>query len=438
MRSNLVDYINDITGDSLGEGPRRCPHPDHDDNHPSFSITGDKFNCSSHSNSGGSGPGDKFGGTGKVSFAMQYFGFGKDEALRHVRDWEERNGVSASKAALAPKSVFDGDEIRIMQDIADSADKAPPAPQTELKSPATPQVLVARACRSYHMDLLSNDRAMDYLDQRGVTGASVEDYRLGFARSEGAVDFINRMGLGEDQYAEGRLHGCGLLAVGKRAYIYFKDRIMFPLEGSRGLAGFTARDITERSQVRYKLSPKNNSLGSASDFLFGLRVASDRINADESRRLTVVEGVIDAIKLDQAGIAAVAVQGKSISAKQMEMIFTLTHRVDFCFDGDDAGRDAMRSLFVRILPTMRDSNDIRFVSLPKGEDPDMLITGGRWVAGESMRDVVIRMCGMCETEEAAAIVGKIRRAGGFKDSMQKAVGERLEDLDADHYMYRRR
>ena len=54
-------------------------------------------------------------------------------------------------------------------------------------------------------------------------------------------------------------------------------------------------------------------------------------------------------------------------------MFRLTDYVDFCFDGDRAGKAAAWRALETALPHIREGRQIRFIFLPEGDDPDSFV-----------------------------------------------------------------
>ena len=98
----------------------------------------------------------------------------------------------------------------------------------------------------------------------------------------------------------------------------------------------------------------------------------------QARRLIVVEGYMDVIALDRAGIAeAVAPNGTAVTEAQLERMWRLDGQ-PICFDGDAAGQKAAVRAALRALPHLAPERTLRFVALPSGQDPDDLVrTGGK-------------------------------------------------------------
>jgi DNA primase len=92
------------------------------------------------------------------------------------------------------------------------------------------------------------------------------------------------------------------------------------------------------------------------------------------KRLVVVEGYMDVVRLHQAGIAyAVATLGTATTPEHLKRIFRLVNEVVFAFDGDRAGRAAAWRALQNTLPEAREGREIRFLFLPEGADPDSLV-----------------------------------------------------------------
>jgi DNA primase len=69
----------------------------------------------------------------------------------------------------------------------------------------------------------------------------------------------------------------------------------------------------------------------------------------------------------------VATLGTATTAEHLERLFRVSRELVFCFDGDQAGRDAAWKALKVALPLAREGREIRFLFLPQGEDPDTLV-----------------------------------------------------------------
>jgi DNA primase len=161
---------------------------------------------------------------------------------------------------------------------------------------------------------------------------------------------------------------------GERAagfYDRFRDRLMFPIRDSRGrVIGFGGR-IIDQGEPKYLNSPETPLFHKGRE-LYGLYEA--RQARADFKRLMIVEGYMDVVRLHQAGITyAVATLGTATTQEHLNKIFRLTSEVVFCFDGDRAGRQAAWRALDNSLPLARDGRELKFMFLPEGHDPDTLV-----------------------------------------------------------------
>src|SRR5206468_6430526 len=104
-----------------------------------------------------------------------------------------------------------------------------------------------------------------------------------------------------------------------------------------------------------------------------------------ARRLIVVEGYMDVIALDRAGISeVVAPNGTAVTEAQLERMWRLDPAPILCFDGDSAGRKAAVRATMRALPHIGPERTLRFVELPPGQDPDDVVRAGGREAFEAL------------------------------------------------------
>src|SRR5690606_37408441 len=103
--------------------------------------------------------------------------------------------------------------------------------------------------------------------------------------------------------------------------------------------------------------------------LYGLFEARRKLRKIE--RFLLVEGYMDVIALAQSGIHySVATLGTATSASHLRVLFKHASEIVFCFDGDNAGREAAWRALQQCLPLLEDGRGVRFPFLPEGQDPD--------------------------------------------------------------------
>ncbi|AHK79289.1 DNA primase [Ectothiorhodospira haloalkaliphila] len=233
------------------------------------------------------------------------------------------------------------------------------------------RLIAAQEAAAEHFinNLRRHPPAVDYLKQRGLTGAIARDYRLGFA-PDTWDDLIQAI---SGRFNEEELQAAGLTSrkEGGRPFDRFRGRIMFPIRDQRGrTVGFGGR-LLSPGEPKYLNTPETPVFHKGQQ-LYGLyeaRKATPRLE-----ELLVVEGYMDVIALAQFGLRnAVATLGTATTRDHLERLFRVVSRVVFCFDGDAAGGKAAWRALEQALPTVRDGREVRFLFLPQGEDPDTLI-----------------------------------------------------------------
>jgi DNA primase len=88
------------------------------------------------------------------------------------------------------------------------------------------------------------------------------------------------------------------------------------------------------------------------------------------RRVVIVEGFFDCLKLRAAGFPCVALMGSSMSKAQEELIVRHFKVACILLDGDDAGRDGAMDCLTRLGRQMW----TWAAPMPDGKQPDMLST----------------------------------------------------------------
>lgn len=208
-------------------------------------------------------------------------------------------------------------------------------------------------------------RAVGYLKARGVSGEVARDFLLGYAPDK--WDALTA------RFSREELIEAGMLVVRDdgKAYDRFRGRLMFPIRDKRKrVVGFGGR-VLDDSLPKYLNSPET-AVFSKSKELYGLYELLEKNNRPE--RILIVEGYMDVITLAQFGISnAVAALGTATSKAQIDLLFRFTSELVFCFDGDNAGRQAAWKATEVALPCLRDGRQVKIMLLPQGQDPDSLL-----------------------------------------------------------------
>ncbi|ADG11967.1 DNA primase [Caulobacter segnis] len=216
--------------------------------------------------------------------------------------------------------------------------------------------------------------ARAYLEKRGLPESEWSRFRIGFAPN-------NRTGLKDYLIAKGAKPGdlvdAGVLIApedGGQPYDRFRDRIIFPIADSRGkVVSFGGRAMDPAARAKYLNGPET-SLFHKGRVLYGLFEARKILHAGQSGGekppMVVVEGYMDVIACQRAGIPAVAAMGTALTEEQMEGLWRLHPTPTLCFDGDKAGRRAADRAIDRALPLLKPGRSFLFSMPVGGKDPD--------------------------------------------------------------------
>ncbi|SOC54759.1 DNA primase [Chromohalobacter canadensis] len=313
-----------------------CPF--HQEKSPSFTVSAEKqfyhcFGCGVHGNA--------------LRFLMEFDHLRFPEAIEQL----------ASRLGL---------------DVPREGDDDPRAQQREQRREEAVNLLELSA--SFFRERLAmteGSDARDYLERRGLSEDVVREFGIGFApdRWEALKRHLGERGISDAVQIE-----YGLLVHREdsgRSYDRFRNRVMFPIRDWKGRTIAFGGRVLGDAKPKYLNSPETPVFHKGRE-LYGLyeaRQANSRLE-----RMLVVEGYMDVVALAQFGIRnACATLGTSLSEDHLQRLFRLVGEVVFCFDGDQAGRQAARRALETVLPSMIDGRQVRFLFLPEGEDPDTLV-----------------------------------------------------------------
>jgi DNA primase len=335
-RSDIVEIIGArVPLKKSGREFKACC-PFHSEKSPSFWVSPDKqfyhcFGCGAH-------------GT-VVGFLMQYEKLGFLDAMA---DLAQRAGIELPREAQGARDPGSADLHEVM----------------------------ARASRFYEQNLADSARGQEYLRVRGVDAPTAAKFSLGYAPDSWNA-LLNRFGAQDEERRQ--LSQAGLIIErdtrgGERStgyYDRFRDRLIFPIRDSRGRVLAFGGRVIDQGEPKYLNSPETPLFHKGRE-LYGLYEAR-QAHAD-FKRLMIVEGYMDVVRLHQSGITyAVATLGTATTQEHLNKIFRITSEVVFCFDGDRAGRQAAWRALENALPLARDGRELKFLFLPEGHDPDTLV-----------------------------------------------------------------
>ncbi len=213
--------------------------------------------------------------------------------------------------------------------------------------------------------------AREYLAARGLPKTEWSRFRLGYAPAARTAlkDYLVAKGARPAELVE-----AGLLIApedGAAPYDRFRDRILFPIHDGRGrIVSFGGRALDPAARAKYLNGP-DTPLFDKGRVLYGLFEARRLLHAaGEAAPLVVVEGYLDVIACQRAGLAAAAPMGTSLTESQMELLWRLHPEPTLAFDADAAGLAAASRVIDRALPLLGPGRSFAFALLDGGKDPD--------------------------------------------------------------------
>ena len=245
------------------------------------------------------------------------------------------------------------------------------------------------ATKFYHKKLLANERALEYLEKRGVGEVAIGNFFLGLAPNS---NFELKEHLREKGYTNDEMYKAGLLYEKNGDFLdRFKNRIIIPImDVNSNTIAFGARAIMEGQNPKYLNSP-DSSIYNKSNVLFGLNRAKDYIKQEDS--VIIMEGYFDVISAHVAGVQnAVASCGTALTPQHIKLIarYSPSRKIYLAFDSDSAGQKATKAgaeVIKNIFSSLGDIKqydssysdnsdsvcEIRVVSQVGGKDPDEFI-----------------------------------------------------------------
>ncbi|PTQ89017.1 DNA primase [Agitococcus lubricus] len=330
-RTDIVDVISaQVKLKKTGKNYSACC-PFHHEKTPSFSVNRDKqfyhcFGCGASGNA--------------LSFVMQY----------ERREFIDGLEYLAHKVGLSLPETSQQQEHISRQPLYD----------------------ILEAAAQFYEQQLSNspqrEKAISYLQGRGITGQTAKAWRLGYAPA-GWDNLFNA--LADSPEKQQLLVDVGLIVHKPERNSYYdalRDRIIFPIRDVRGRVIAFGGRVLDDSKPKYLNSPESPVFHKGEE-LYGLY---EYKQAKQNRQqVMVVEGYMDVIAVHQAGLPiAVATLGTATSTTHIDKIFRTVPDLVFCFDGDNAGRKAAWRALESSLPALKEGVSASFLFLPDEHDPD--------------------------------------------------------------------
>lgn len=282
-----------------------CVCPFHDDHNPSMSISVDKqiykcFVC---------------GAGGNVfSFVKDYEKISFNEAVSRLAD---KAGIKLDDSFTSSKSTIDP-KIQAYYDV------------------------LAEYLRFIRYNLASDmgNSAKTYLSKRGLSSEVIDKFEIGYnPMGSSGVDFLLAKGYTLEQCSStnvARVNEFGTKDV-------FEGRVIFPIHNSNGdVCGFSARSLEANPQSKY-INTAETVIYQKGHLLYNYHRAKADIKKQQS--VILVEGVMDAIAYDRAGLShVVASLGTALTLDQSRLLKNVSQNVILSYDSDEAGQMATHKL----------------------------------------------------------------------------------------------
>lgn len=220
------------------------------------------------------------------------------------------------------------------------------------------------AGRFFYQTLVSPEgrAGLDYFRGRGLDGATIRRFGLGYAPESGfgLVNHLRKKG-----YTQEELTQADVARISQKGNLYdrYRGRVMFPIFDLRGnVVAFGGRVLTDE-KPKY-INTSDTPVYHKSAGLFAMNLAKNT----DSRQLILAEGYMDVIALHRAGFEnAIASLGTSLTEEQARILKRYADEVVICYDSDGAGQKATQ----RAIPMLREAGlRVRVVTVPGGKDPD--------------------------------------------------------------------
>ncbi len=215
--------------------------------------------------------------------------------------------------------------------------------------------------------------ARQYLQSRNINDEIVQQFQFGFAPDR--WDMIEAWGRKQHIDPED-LEAAGLLVKSDRPgaspyYDRFRNRLMIPIRDEQGRPiAFTGRVLVKSEQAAKYVNSPETLLFQKNRVLFALDRA--RKSMADQKCAILCEGQIDAIRCHQAGFTnVVASQGTALTENHARIIKRYCDEVILVLDPDEAGQNAALRAYEIF---MEHELGVRVARLPRGEDPDSLIS----------------------------------------------------------------
>lgn len=242
-------------------------------------------------------------------------------------------------------------------------------------------VSVLEAAQDEFVAQRSDPHYKQFLESRNISEEAANRFELGMSLYTTADAVTDRL---VEKFGEEDVIASGLAYKDEETgsvILRFKNRLMFPIRTTPGtLVGFGGRDLTGRSNAKYKNSPESD-LFKKRTILYGMNLAKKAIS--KQKKAIVCEGHMDTLALQSHGFEyAVGAMGTALTEQNLRHLSTFADIIYISLDSDAAGvaaakrtaetlPDDFRSeVKVLVIPEVQCNNEeeVRKTSLAKADE----------------------------------------------------------------------
>lgn len=209
---------------------------------------------------------------------------------------------------------------------------------------------------------------LDYLQERGYREKEIESMGLGaYLDRSRLVDHLKDEGFSLEQIGEAGLFTGGEdfgFGITHQVAILWRDRASRP----SGLVCRATDEVMEKKNIGSKRKYLNSSGMDANQSFIGFEKARGE------EEVTVVEGILDSLYLNNFDYPAVAIGGNNLSNEQLRALEDSgIKRINIALDRDEAGGAGTEKIVKQLQGTDLKSYVLSF---PEGKDPDDILREG--------------------------------------------------------------
>lgn len=219
-----------------------------------------------------------------------------------------------------------------------------------------------------HYMLLSgaHPHILDYLHQRQINDELIKKFEIGYNPKEDALyHYLKAKKFSDEEMVNANL----VRLTSQGIHDVFTHRITIPIHDRFGHPiGFTARRVEETDEAKY-INTTETACYVKGNIVFNYHRAEAVCR--KTKRVLLVEGAMDVLAFNKVGIEdVVATLGTACTKEQLRLLKSLHVKVDICYDGDDAGINAIYK-----FGKMASASGLHFevVDNRSGLDPDEII-----------------------------------------------------------------